>query len=63
MTEIAITEIALGSLTIAALVVLLAAGLLATRRRLIPQGSISVTVNDTLHINAARGGKLLSALH
>ena len=63
MTEIALMEILAGSLIMALLVVVLATGLLAARRRLIPQGRIDVTVNDTLHIEAARGAKLLSALH
>lgn len=57
------TEIALGSLIIIVLVLGLAAGLLAARRRLIPDGGVDVTVNGVLHLVAARGDKLLSVLH
>ncbi len=56
-------EIALGSLVIVVLVVVMSAGLLAARQRLIPQGAVVVTVNDTKAIKAARGDTLLSALH
>ena len=49
------TEVLLGSLIIVALVVGLAAGLLAARRRLIPDGGIDITVNEALHLVARRG--------
>jgi Na+-transporting NADH:ubiquinone oxidoreductase subunit F len=57
------TEIALGSLTIVLLFLGLAVGLLTTRRRLIPEGGVDVTVNGALHIAAARGDRLLAVLH
>ena len=57
------TEVLLGSLIIVALVVGLAAGLLAARRRLIPDGGIDITVNEALHLVARRGAKLLAGLH
>ena len=57
------TEVLLGSLIIVALVVGLAAGLLAARRRLIPDGGIDITVNEALHLVARRGAKLLAVLH
>ena len=57
------TEVALGSLVMVALVVGLAAGLLAARRRLIPEGGIDITVNEALHLVARRGAKLLAVLH
>ena len=57
------TEILIGSLIIAALVVGLAIGLLVVRRKLVPQGNIDVSVNDTMHIATQRGNKLLDVLH
>lgn len=57
------TEIALASLIIVALVTSLALGLLAARRRLIPEGGVEVVVNGTTHLTAARGSKLLGVLH
>ncbi len=57
------TEIALGSTVIVALVVGLAAGLLSARRRLIPDVGLDVTVNDSLHLAPRRGAKLLDVLH
>ncbi|WP_425052146.1 NADH:ubiquinone reductase (Na(+)-transporting) subunit F [Psychromarinibacter sp. S121] len=56
-------EILLGSLVIIGLVMALTVGLLAARRRLVPQGAVEVVVNDTRHIAAARGETLLSVLH
>ncbi|MCK8484221.1 NADH:ubiquinone reductase (Na(+)-transporting) subunit F [Aliiroseovarius sp. S2029] len=56
-------EIVLGSLIIAALVVGLAIGLLLARSRLVPTGTIEVTVNDGMILNAPRGAKLLGVLH
>ncbi|WP_298567482.1 NADH:ubiquinone reductase (Na(+)-transporting) subunit F [uncultured Aliiroseovarius sp.] len=57
------SEIVLGSMIIAMLVVGLATGLLLVRRRLVPQGNIDVTVNDTVQIATQRGTKLLDVLH
>ncbi|MGR3322948.1 MAG: NADH:ubiquinone reductase (Na(+)-transporting) subunit F [Pseudooceanicola sp.] len=57
------TEIVVSTLTVVAVVVGLTLGLLAARRRLIPQGALDVTVNGTIHLSAARGDKLLSVLH
>ncbi|PHQ84858.1 MAG: NADH:ubiquinone reductase (Na(+)-transporting) subunit F [Thalassobium sp.] len=57
------TEVLIGSLVIAALVVILAIGLLIVQRRLVPRGDVDVTVNDTMHIAARRGSKLLDVLH
>jgi Na+-transporting NADH:ubiquinone oxidoreductase subunit F len=57
------TEIALGISVVTALVLLLTLGLLAARRRLVPQGAVEVTVNDSLALQAKRGSKLLSVLH
>ncbi|MDO5528130.1 MAG: NADH:ubiquinone reductase (Na(+)-transporting) subunit F [Paracoccus sp. (in: a-proteobacteria)] len=57
------TEIVLSALVITALVALLTLGLLAARRRLIPEGAAIITVNETTKIEAARGQKLLEALH
>lgn len=56
-------EIAFGSLIIVCLVVGLATGLLALRRRLMPAGNLDVTVNDTIHLEALRGDRLLGVLH
>lgn len=57
------TEILLGASIITALILALTLALLATRRRLIPTGAMAVTVNGTETITAARGDKLLGALH
>lgn len=57
------TEIVLASLVIMALVVGLSFGLLTLRRRLIPDTGLDVIVNDSLHIEARRGDKLLGVLH
>jgi Na+-transporting NADH:ubiquinone oxidoreductase subunit F len=57
------TEIALGTLFIIFLVVGLTAALVAARGRLIPQGTLAVTVNGGKRIDAARGEQLLSVLH
>ena len=57
------TEIVLASLTIVLLVLGLAVGLLAARRRLVPEGGVDVVVNGSTHIGAARGDKLLGVLH
>ncbi|MCV2868674.1 NADH:ubiquinone reductase (Na(+)-transporting) subunit F [Defluviimonas sp. WL0002] len=56
------TEIAIGSVTIVLLVFGLALGLLAARRRLIPEGGVDVTVNGITHLSADRGTKLLPVL-
>ncbi|MEI2387523.1 NADH:ubiquinone reductase (Na(+)-transporting) subunit F [Breoghania sp. JC706] len=56
-------EILLGSLIVIALVVLLTAGLLIARRRLIPQSSVLVTVNGSTTLEASRGDRLLGLLH
>ncbi|SIN77056.1 NADH:ubiquinone reductase (Na(+)-transporting) subunit F [Vannielia litorea] len=57
------TEIALASLTIVLLVTGLALGLLAARRRLIPEGGVEVVVNGATRLHAARGARLLAVLH
>jgi Na+-transporting NADH:ubiquinone oxidoreductase subunit F len=57
------TEILIGSLTLVVLFVGLATGLVALRRRLIPEGRITVAVNDMIKLEAARGDKLLGVLH
>ena len=57
------TEIVFGSLVIVAVFVSLTAGLLAARRRLIPMGLLDVVVNDSVHVGAKRGDKLLGVLH
>ncbi|MCC1493711.1 NADH:ubiquinone reductase (Na(+)-transporting) subunit F [Cognatishimia sp. F0-27] len=56
------TEIALGSIVIMALIVALATGLLLLRRRLIPDEAFDIAVNGGRHIPAQRGDKLLDAL-
>ena len=56
------TEVLLGSLVIVALIVGLATGLLALRRRLIPDTGLDVVVNDTLHLVARRSDQLLRVL-
>ena len=57
------TEILLGSFVIVALVLGLATGLLVLRARLVPADGLDIVVNDTLHIRAKRGDKLLEVLH
>ncbi len=57
------TEIALGTLFIIALVVGLTAALTLARNRLLPQGTVGVTVNGGKTLAAARGDQLLSVLH
>lgn len=57
------TEIALGSLLITLLIVGLTLALLGARRRLLPQGTVGVTVNGGKPIDAGRGDQLLSVLH
>ncbi len=57
------TEIALGSLFVVALVVVLTAALLVARARLVPPGAVAVTVNGGKRIEAARGDQLLGVLH
>ncbi|MCR9151905.1 MAG: NADH:ubiquinone reductase (Na(+)-transporting) subunit F [Rhodobacteraceae bacterium] len=57
------TEIAIGTAVIIGLILALTAGLLLARRWLVPQGALTVTVNDSRVIEAARGDRLLSVLH
>lgn len=57
------TEILLGALIIVVLLVALTFVLLVTRRRLIPAEAMTVTVNGTQTIQAARGDRLLGVLH
>ncbi len=57
------TEIAIGSLVVVALVMLLASGLLTARHRLMPKGTVAVTVNQSRVIQTARGRTLLNVLH
>jgi Na+-transporting NADH:ubiquinone oxidoreductase subunit F len=56
------TEIALGTAIVVALVLMLTTTLLVTRRRLIPAEALAVTVNETTVIEAARGDRLLEVL-
>lgn len=55
-------EIALGNLVIMVLVVGMTLGLLAVRRRLIPQTALAVTVNEISRLEAQRGERLLGVL-
>ncbi len=57
------TEVLLGSMVIVALVVGLATGLQLLKRRLVPDTGLDVLVNETVHLVARRGDKLLSVLH
>ena len=57
------TEILIGSLVITVVVLLLAAGLLAARQRLVPDEALTVTVNEARSLTARRGDKLLGVLH
>lgn len=57
------TEVLVGSLVIVGLVVGLTVGLLFLRQRLIPDIGLDVVVNDTLHLVAHRGDRLLGVLH
>ena len=57
------TEILFGSAVVMVLILGLTLGLLAARRRLIPEGTLSVTVNEEQVIEAARGDRLLIVLH
>lgn len=56
------TEILLAALIVVSLLVVLTLALLASRSRLVPPGAITVTVNDTTQIEAARGDRLLGVL-
>lgn len=57
------TEVALGSAIIIALVVGLATGLVMLRARLVPNVALDVLVNGVQHLSAERGDALLSVLH
>lgn len=57
------TEIAIGSVIVIALLMALTLVLLAARQRLVPQGTVDVTVNGGRRIEAQRGESLLSVLH
>nr|WP_272213468.1 NADH:ubiquinone reductase (Na(+)-transporting) subunit F [Marinicella sp. W31]MDC2879425.1 NADH:ubiquinone reductase (Na(+)-transporting) subunit F [Marinicella sp. W31] len=56
-------EIAVGALVIVGLVLVLTLALLITRARLIPAEALTITVNDTMEIEANRGDRLLGVLH
>ena len=56
-------EILIGAGLIVCLVVVLTAALLVARSRLLPGGTVSVTVNGGRRIEAACGDQLLSVLH
>ena len=56
-------EVGLASATIVVLVTGLALGLVALRRRLVPDVALDVAVNGSRHIAARRGDGLLSVLH
>ncbi|AJY44908.1 NADH:ubiquinone reductase (Na(+)-transporting) subunit F [Martelella endophytica] len=57
------TEIFLGAIIVVALVIVLTLALLITRKRLIPAEALSISVNDSLVIEAQRGDRLLGVLH
>ncbi|MGP6086351.1 NADH:ubiquinone reductase (Na(+)-transporting) subunit F [Antarctobacter jejuensis] len=57
------TEVLLASAVIVTLVVGLSIGLLGLRRRLVPETTFEVAVNDKVHLVARRGDKLLNVLH
>ncbi|MCB1328152.1 MAG: NADH:ubiquinone reductase (Na(+)-transporting) subunit F [Maritimibacter sp.] len=57
------SEIVVGSAVIILIVLALTIGLLIARRQLVPEGALTVTVNDTTTIEAKRGDKLLGVLH
>lgn len=57
------TEIFVGSAVIILVVLVLTIGLLAARRQLVPEGTLTVTVNEATTIEAKRGDKLLEVLH
>ncbi len=56
-------EVALGSAVVIALLMVLTALLLVARKRLVPQGTVRVTINDSQTLEAQRGESLLSVLH
>ncbi len=56
-------EILLASLIVVLLVVGLTLGLLLARRKLVPQGGLTVTVNGIKEIEAQRSDRLLGVLH
>lgn len=58
--EIAI--IIMSIVTFSLLILLLSAGLLAARKRLLPQGDVTITINDDKKLEASPGGTLLGAL-
>lgn len=57
------TEVLLGSAVIVLLVFGLALGLLLIRAALVPDVALDVAVNETRHVPARRGDKLLGVLH
>ncbi len=57
------TEIFVGSAVIILIVLALTVGLLVARRQLVPEGALTVTVNEATTIEAKRGDKLLEVLH
>lgn len=57
------TEVLIGSLIIVGLIVGMAVGLLFLQRRLVPSTGLDVQVNETKHVVARRGDKLLGVLH
>jgi Na+-transporting NADH:ubiquinone oxidoreductase subunit F len=57
------TEVLVGSAVIILIVLALTIGLLVARRQLVPEGALTVTVNDATTIEAKRGDKLLEVLH
>lgn len=56
------TELALGVFVIIVLILALTLLLLLARRRLVPSGTVAVTLNDATRIDAARGDRLLGVL-
>jgi Na+-transporting NADH:ubiquinone oxidoreductase subunit F len=55
-------EIAIGMISFTLVVFLLAATVLLVRRRVMPSGSATLTINETRRITVQRGEKLLNAL-
>lgn len=56
------TEAFLGSTVFVAIVLVLVALVLAARALLLPKGQVALHVNDRLHLEAPRGGRLMQSL-
>jgi Na+-transporting NADH:ubiquinone oxidoreductase subunit F len=62
MMEMALLEILMGVLLFTAIVVCLAAVVIAARSRLVPAGSVAITINGKRTVTARIGDRLLGAL-